>query len=112
MQIATLSMFAPMPAILIGARMRALQIDPEKGSSQPWAQYCFYMCTYGVLFQTIAVLLTILPPVGAKVEDGVVKMSGALGIVMQVCQFVAMLCVYAGFTAVIVSIMMAAPAMP
>merc|ERR1719161_321369 len=42
--------FAPMMAVLfIGARMRALQMDPINGSPQKWAQDCFYMCTYAVL---------------------------------------------------------------
>merc|ERR550514_1600029 len=51
---ATLSMnFAPMLAILfIGARMRALQMDPVSGAPQSWAQNCFFMCTYALLVQT------------------------------------------------------------
>merc|ERR1719399_1326321 len=41
--------FAPMLAVLfIGARMRALQMDPVNGNPQKWAQNCFYMCTYAV----------------------------------------------------------------
>merc|ERR1719261_1944835 len=48
---ATLSMnFAPMLAVLfIGARMRALQMDPVNGAPQKWAQNCFFMCTYALL---------------------------------------------------------------
>merc|ERR1719463_880570 len=51
---ATQSMFfAPMLAILfIGARMRALQMDPVNGAPQKWAQNCFFMCTYALLLQT------------------------------------------------------------
>merc|ERR1719498_1539704 len=51
---ATLSMnFAPMLAVLfIGARMRALQMDPVNGAPQKWAQNCFFMCTYALLAQT------------------------------------------------------------
>merc|ERR1719191_2154739 len=38
--------FAPMLCILfIGARMRALQMDPKHGNPQKWAQNCFFMCT-------------------------------------------------------------------
>merc|ERR1719456_1914660 len=45
--------FAPMLAILfIGARMRALQMDPVNGNPQRWAQNCFFMCTYALLAQT------------------------------------------------------------
>merc|ERR1719161_451481 len=41
--------FAPMLCIsFIGARMRALQMDPKNGAPQWWAQYCFYLCTYSV----------------------------------------------------------------
>merc|ERR1719217_161376 len=52
---ATLSMnFAPMLAVLfIGARMRALQMDPINGAPQRWAQNCFFMCTYALLAQTL-----------------------------------------------------------
>merc|ERR1719454_2471292 len=46
--------FAPMLCILfIGARMRALQIDPVNGNPQKWAQNCFYLCAYSVLVQLI-----------------------------------------------------------
>merc|ERR1719271_645719 len=50
--------FAPMLSILfIGARMRALQIDPVNGNPQRWAQMCFYLCSYAVLVQVLLVLL-------------------------------------------------------
>merc|ERR1719316_137000 len=51
---ATNSMFfAPMLAVLfIGARMRALQMDPVNGAPQKWAQNCFFMCTYALALQT------------------------------------------------------------
>merc|ERR1719316_389769 len=51
---ATASMnFAPMLAVLfIGARMRALNMDPVNGNPQKWAQNCFFMCTYALLAQT------------------------------------------------------------
>merc|ERR1719321_425037 len=46
--------FAPMIAVLcIGARMRALQMDPINGAPQRWAQNCFYMCTYALMVQCI-----------------------------------------------------------
>merc|ERR1719253_2044841 len=45
----TLAM-APMFCVLfLGARMRALQMDPVNGNPQPWAQNCFYACTYAIL---------------------------------------------------------------
>merc|ERR1719482_2515917 len=55
MMTATASMnFAPMLAVLfIGARMRALNMDPINGNPQKWAQNCFFMCTYALLAQTL-----------------------------------------------------------
>merc|ERR1719191_2536673 len=45
--------FAPMLAVLfIGARMRALNMDPVNGNPQKWAQNCFFMCTYALMAQT------------------------------------------------------------
>merc|ERR1719269_360103 len=50
LQGATITMYwAPMMAVLfIGARMRALQMDPINGAPQRWAQNCFYACTHAV----------------------------------------------------------------
>merc|ERR1719172_450007 len=49
--------FAPMLCILfIGARMRALQMDPKHGNPQKWAQNCFYLCTYSVMVQAIMII--------------------------------------------------------
>merc|ERR1719169_354377 len=49
--------FAPMLYILfVGARMRALQIDPKNGAPQAWAQNCFYLCTYSVMVQCILII--------------------------------------------------------
>merc|ERR1719253_1818751 len=46
--------FAPMLSILfLAARMRALQMDSVNGAPQSWAQACFYMCAYAVMFQCI-----------------------------------------------------------
>jgi hypothetical protein len=45
--------------LFLGARLRALQMDPVNGNPQPWAQNCFYACTYAILTQTL--LATIVP---------------------------------------------------
>lgn len=103
--------FAPMLSILfIGARMRALQIDPKHGSPQKWAQNCFYLCTYSVLLQTLLVI--ILPfatectvEQGASEGDVVFLLANkTIGIVMTVVRYVALLALYGGFTAVMVSV--------
>merc|ERR1719160_1760398 len=60
--------FAPMIAVLcIGARMRALQMDPINGNPQKWAQSCFYMCTYAIALQCLFAIATPLV-MGGKVQ--------------------------------------------
>merc|ERR1719181_860943 len=112
MNVATASMnFAPMLAVLfIGARMRALQMDPVNGAPQKWAQNCFFMCTYALLAQTC---LCIAIPVilGGKAKQG--KVEGDMeyevnnmvpGIVMTIVRFAITFCIYIGFSCVIYSI--------
>lgn len=103
--------FVPMLSILfIGARLRALQMDPKGGNPQWWAQYCFYLCTYSVLVQTT---LCILMPFFMKCEckQGVsegdvifVMENPTLGVVMTCIRYSALLALYGGFSAVCVSV--------
>merc|ERR1719313_557328 len=104
--------FAPMMAVLfIGARMRALQMDPIKGSPQRWAQNCFYMCSYALMFQT---LLAIAVPLvlggsikkGDKGEGDVeyeVNNKG-IGSCMLVVRWIIIISIYLGISAVIWSV--------
>merc|ERR1719440_2355689 len=71
---ATNSMFfAPMLAVLfIGARMRALQMDPVNGAPQKWAQNCFFVCTYALALQT-CLCIAIPIVLGGSVEKGEVE---------------------------------------
>jgi len=107
--------FAPMLCILfIGARMRALQMDPVNGNPQKWAQNCFYLCAYAVLGQMV--LLFLIPfvvngtlekgesegDVSFKVKDGEEK-SMVFKSLMAI-RYVIMLGMYGGFTAVIYSV--------
>jgi len=107
--------FAPMLCILfIGARMRALQIDPVNGNPQRWAQMCFYACAYSVLVQ-LALVFVIPLLLGGEVKrekgaaDGDVtfvldeKQKTTLSVLTGV-RFLLMLALYGGFTAVIVSV--------
>merc|ERR1719359_2450197 len=111
---ATLSInFAPMLAVLfIGARMRALQMDPVNGAPQKWAQNCFFMCTYALALQTL--LCIAIPLVlNGKVEKGELEgdmkytvdgTNAAIGGVLTVVRFLIMLGIYIGFSCVIWSI--------
>merc|ERR1719326_422576 len=103
--------FAPMLCILfIGARMRALQMDPKHGNPQKWAQNCFYLCTYSVMVQTLLVL--IMPFLvececkqGASEGDVVFEMENAtVGLIVLVIRWAALLALYGGFSAVMVSV--------
>jgi len=104
--------FAPMLSVLfIGARMRALQMDPVNGAPQKWAQNCFYMCTYATLAQvltSIAVTLVLsggTATVGKTEGEMVYKVDNkALGGILSVMRYIIMFCIYVGFTCVIYSI--------
>merc|ERR1719191_704068 len=103
--------FAPMLSILfLAARMRALQMDPVNGSPQPWAQSCFYMCAYAVMFQTI---FSVAVPIvmGGTVKKGTTEgdmeytvSNKVVGLCLTACRYIVMLSIYIGFTAVVVSI--------
>jgi len=104
--------FAPMLCILfIGARMRALQIDPVNGNPQKWAQTCFYICAYSVLVQLLLVMVVPLlldgEPVPGDTEGDVTfkfKDSPTLYGITTAIRYCAMLMLYAGFTIVIYSV--------
>jgi len=103
--------FAPMLAILfVGARMRALQMDPIHGHPQKWAQSCFYMCTYAVLAQTlisIAIPLVLNGQVQKGKTEGDMEytvQNKALGGILSFARYVMMICIYVGFSLVIYSI--------
>jgi hypothetical protein len=103
--------FAPMLCILfIGARMRALQIDPVNGNPQKWAQNCFYLCAYSVLVQCL--LLLLIPFVlDGKLNKGSTESDVTFTVANQgmltglnVVRYACMAALYGGFTAVIYSV--------
>merc|ERR1719482_1449264 len=103
--------FAPMLSILfIGARMRALQIDPKHGNPQRWAQMCFFMCTGSVVLQT---LMVIMMPFCVECECKKGDTEGDVVFIMEhkgaaMCftgiRYLCLIALYGGFTAVIVSV--------
>merc|ERR1719146_519107 len=104
--------FAPMAAVLfIGARMRALQMDPVNGAPQKWAQNCFYMITYAILMQCILAVAVPLV-VGDSIKKGD-KGEGDVeyevnhkwvGACLTVARWFVMISVYLGIAAVIWSV--------
>merc|ERR1719299_369781 len=109
---ATASMnFAPMLAVLfIGARMRALNMDPINGNPQKWAQNCFFMCTYALLAQTcfsVAVPLVLQGEVKAGKVEGDMEYeveNKAFGTLLTIGRYIMMICLYIGAGCVIYSI--------
>jgi hypothetical protein len=103
--------FAPMLAILfIGARIRALQIDPKFGAPQAWAQNCFYLCAYSVLAQ-LSLVIIVPYALGGEVRAGETEgdvtfelANPTLFFVLSGVRYLLMLALYGGFTAVIVSV--------
>lgn len=103
---------APMLCILfIGARMRALQIDPQNGAPPAYAQNCFYLCAYSVMLQ--AVLVVVLPYINSNIVakktgiEGDVEFKGLTGhgaTALTVVRYLAMVALYLGFTVVMYSI--------
>merc|ERR1719258_486831 len=100
-----------MAVLFIGARMRALQMDPINGAPQKWAQNCFYACTYAVMVQCI-LAITVPLVLGGSVKKGdkgegdveyEVNNSG-LGAVFAVARWIIMFCVYIGISCVIWSV--------
>merc|ERR1719440_2435714 len=108
--------FAPMLAVLfIGARMRALNMDPVNGNPQPWAQNCFFMCTYALLAQTIC---SVAVPLVLQGDVKVGKVEGdmeynvenkLLGSILAIGRYVMMICIYVGVGCVIYSIFTTQP---
>jgi len=106
--------FAPMLSVLfLAARMRALQMDPVTGNPQPWAQGCFYACTYSLLCQT-ALACTVPLLLGGKMEkndkiEGDFKFElpnggGVAAKCMTVIRFLLMFTLYVCTMAVVCSV--------
>merc|ERR1719335_1334321 len=103
--------FAPMLAVLfIGARMRALNMDPVNGNPQKWAQNCFFMCTYALLAQTC---FSVAVPLVLQGDAKVGKCEGdmeytvenkLLGSILAIGRYVMMICIYVGVGCVICSV--------
>ena len=113
----TLGMAPMLCALFLGARMRALQMDPISGNPQRWAQNCFWLCSSALLAQTcVAVAVPfLLNDVEVKKVDKKYKLEGDMDYQvadgqswlakgMSAFRFIIMLCVYASAVAVVCSV--------
>jgi hypothetical protein len=104
--------FSPMLCILfIGARMRALQMDPRNGNPQRWAQQCMYICTFSVVLQSLLVI-TVPFCLGGKARKGPSEGDITFEIRNTCCnnfllliRWIAILCLYGGFSVVVYSML-------
>jgi len=103
--------FAPMLCLFfVGARMRALQIDPKHGNPQPWAQDRFYLCTGSVYVP--AALVIILPlAAGAQCKPGpvqgdvkIVVENKTIGGIVEVVRYLCLFALYGGVAAIVYSV--------
>lgn len=106
---ATLSS-APMLCVLfLAVRMRALQLETLYDiPQQSWAQTCMYMCTFSVVVQTLLVVIGNMMGVQQKENQyGQIVSTGGTGAVGKIIEgfrWIAILILYGGVVAIIVSI--------
>jgi len=108
----TLGMAPMLCALFLAARMRALQMDPQHGHPQKWAQNCFYACSIALVVQaSIAVVVPLL--LNGKVGKGkyegdmtyeVAEPESMASKVMTAVRFLIMLSLYIGAIAVVCSV--------
>merc|ERR1719428_1053047 len=84
-------------------------MDP-RGASQVWASACYYLCTSGVIVQSLlAVIVTLCGGQAHKgwCEGDVGYRIGSEGLswLLVALRMLALACLYGGFTAVLVSIL-------
>jgi len=107
--------YIPLLSILfIAARMRALQISDQKGSSQVWAQDCMWLCVLATFIQVFCCLMMpIFTGSATKVdEDGhsqydLRPMIGAYAV--TAVKYIALFCLHGGVLAIIVSVFLLDP---
>jgi len=99
--------------LFIAARMRALQIDPLHGNPQPWAQTCFYICSWAVVFQVFSSIIFPLLDKNAQLSSSSVQ--GQVVIIFSkrylrifgvLIRYLPLLCIYGGAVAIVASVHM------
>lgn len=109
--------YAPMLCVLfVGARIRALHVDPLGGEPQGWAEAAFYACSYTVLLQSlVAMIVPHLPGGDARCSTSPIKGDleitfdgydhGVGRLVFGLARFVPCAVMCAGIVAIVASMM-------
>jgi len=129
----TMALIPMLSILFIGARLRALELDPVNGSPQKWAQVCMFICSYAILVQCICSLAQPFFTGELKSVDDTDDLRGMEGEEETLAdladhedsaenpiwkylawgftglKFAAMLCVYSGLTAIIISVLIIQP---
>jgi hypothetical protein len=108
-------MFCPMLSVLfLGLRLRALQLKPQVGAPQGWAQQGMFLCTYSLMIQVIMVLMLPLFTRSAPKtdKDGNVESPGGAGILAMTLvglRYTCFLALYGGVITVIYALFTITP---
>jgi len=108
--------FVPMLCVvMLGARMRALQLSHGKGNPQAWVQTCMKMAAFATLLQLAMVVVTALvtgevvckaEPKDGETPDFTLSIGG---VISTVAQYLGLLMLYGGACGVMVGIFMMTP---
>jgi len=111
--------YAPMVCMmLIGFRMRVLQLTKGQGAPQEWVQFCMHSVTYAILANTLMVMLVPLftkapmeiEPTGeVKTEQKSPMGNSALQFVFNVLRYLTVIGLYVGFGGVVVGVFLFEP---
>jgi hypothetical protein len=111
--------YAPMVCMmLIGFRMRVLQLTKGQGAPQEWVQFCMHSVTYAILANTLMVMLVpivtkkpieIEPTGEVKTEQAAPFQDGTLQFIFNVLRYLTVLGLYVGFGGVVVGVFLFKP---
>jgi hypothetical protein len=111
--------YAPMVCMmLIGFRMRVLQLTKGQGAPQEWVQFCMHSVTYAILANTLMVMLVpivtkkpmeIEPTGEVKMEASAPFQDGTLQFIFNVIRYLTVLGLYVGFGGVVVGVFLFEP---
>jgi len=111
--------YAPMVCMmLIGFRMRVLQLTKGQGAPQEWVQFCMHSVTYAILANTLMVMLVpiftnapmeIEPTGEVKTEQTTPMGNSALQFVFNVIRYLTVIGLYVGFGGVVVGVFLFEP---